>query len=238
MELKEFDKIWEKFTEMEFMEQSDFLMGMWDGIWEAGIRALLYPLAAIAIYRLCKNAKIKTPILSIIPIFNMIYLVRIIKSVDVFGKKIGGVALTIILILCAIFRNPFFEMGLSIFTTFSEHALVGVFSIVGDVMSNCSIVFLFFYLLALHKLWEMYMPKSADCYLILATLFPWMVPILLFRIRNKQQVSSKLVIDYDSDGIIDEEVALHDAENIEVENENINEEKIKKKKLFNFRKNK
>lgn len=65
-----------------------------------------------------------------------------------------------------------------------------------------------------------------------------MMPILLFRIRNKQQVTSKLVINYDSDGIIDEEVALHEAENSEIENEIINEEKIEKKKLFSFRKNK
>ena len=206
------DILWETFSELEFAEQSDFIMGLTEGLSESAVRILLYPLAAIAMYKLCKNAKIKLPILSIVPIFNMIYLVRLIKNVDIFGKKIGGIVLTIILLISSVLRNPIFETGVLFFTTFSEHALVGVFSIVGDVISNCSLLFLFVYLLALHKLWEMYIPKSAVCYLILATLFPWIIPILLFSMRNKQQVTSKLVIDYDSDGVIDEEVAVHEVE--------------------------
>lgn len=55
----------------------------------------------------------------------------------------------------------------------------------------------------------MYIPKSADSFLILATLFPFTIPFLMFFIRNKQQVSSQMLLDYNSDGIIDEVVTVH-----------------------------
>jgi len=228
-------------------------------------RILLYPFAAIAIYKLSKREKLKFPKLSLIPIINMFHLVGIIKYVNAFGIKVGGIFLSILLVLCSILRNPFTallfsnaETVLKSIDLFDKTGIVkhadAISNLGGTVISNTSLVCLFFYLLALHKLWEMYMPKSATCYLILATLFPWMVPILLFRIRNKKQVTSKLVIDYDSDGIIDEEISVHEVEkdeaenvedeNIEVENsetENIETEvksDKKKKKLFSFRKNK
>lgn len=165
------------------------------GIVELSCRFFLYPFFAVALYKLSVRENLDNPILSIIPIYNMTYIVKIIKNLHVFSKKISGKALTVLLIVCAFLRNP----------------LIDKFPIIGDFASGISVVFFFFYLLALHKLWEMYIPKSADSFLILATLFPIIIPFLMFAIRNKQQVSSQMLIDYNSDGITDEVITIHDA---------------------------
>lgn len=183
---------------MEILEE---LMGMasdyvWNYVWgiiETICRFILYPFFAVALYKISVSENLSNPILSIIPIYNMTYITKIIKNLHVFSKKIDGKALTVLLVICAFLRNPFIDK----------------IPLIGDLASGIGVVFFFFYLLALHRLWEMYIPKSADSFLVLATLFPIIIPFLMFAIRNKQQVSSQMLIDYNSDGVIDEVVTIH-----------------------------
>ena len=158
-------------------------------------RFLLYPLFAYALYQIALHENMEHPKLSIIPIYNMRYIADLIGYINVFGIEIKGILLSILLILCAILRNPF----------------ISYIPVVGNYIDKIGLIFLFVYLLALHKLWNIYVPKSADSYLILATLFPILIPILVFLIRNKQQVSSQMQLDYDSDGTVDEIVTIHNA---------------------------
>lgn len=169
-------------------------------------RFLLYPFFAFGLYQLSVREKLEKPILAIIPIYNMIYIVKIIKCLHVFDKKIGGKMLSTLLIICVFLRNPFIDM----------------IPVIGNIATSISVVFLFFYLLSLHRLWEMYIPKSADSFVVLATLFPVCIPFLVFLIRNKQQVSSQMMFDYDSDGIIDEVVTVHNALPDSAQNASIN----------------
>lgn len=172
-----------------------YLLGRIWGMIEFVCRFLLYPFFAFALYKLAVREELENPILAIIPVYNMTYIVKIIKCLHVFGKKISGLALSVLLVACALLRNPFIDK----------------IPLIGNIAEFISVVFLFFYLLSLHRLWEMYIPKSADSFLVLATLFPVCIPFLMFFIRDKQQVSSQMLLDYNSDGIIDEVVTVHNA---------------------------
>lgn len=181
--------------DMAFDAAEGYVIGLiWEMI-EFVCRFLLYPFFAYALYKLAVREELENPILAIIPIYNVIYIVKIIKYLNVFGKKISGLPLSVLLVVCAILRNP----------------IIDKVPVIGDVAGSISVVFLFFYLLSLHRLWEMYIPKSADSFLILAAIFPICIPFLMFFIRNKQQVSSQMLLDYDSDGIIDEAITVHNA---------------------------
>lgn len=181
--------ILKKILEIIFGLAMDYIWG----IIEFSCRFLLYPFFAVALYKLSVRENLKKPVLSIIPIYNMIYIAKIIKNLYVFNKCISGKALSVLLVICAFLRNP----------------LIDKIPIIGDLISGISIVFFFFYVLALQRLWEMYTPKSADSFLALATLFPIIIPFLVFAIRNKQQVSSQMLIDYNSDGMTDEVITIH-----------------------------
>lgn len=181
------------------------------GIVEMTCRFILYPFFAYALYKLSVREKLDKPILSIIPVYNMTYLTKIIKNLYIFGKNVGGKKLTVLLVICTILRNPLIER----------------FPVVGDFLSSISVVFFFFYLLSLHRLWEMYMPKSADSLLILATLFPIIIPFLVFAARNRHQVSSQMLLDYNSDGIMDEVVTIYDAAQVTVDHTTLSKNILK-----------
>lgn len=172
------------------------------GIIQTVCRFLFYSFFAAALYKLAVREKLKKPILAIIPVYNMSYIVKLIGGIHVFGKEISGAKLTVLLIVCTLLRSP----------------LIGLIPILGDITEAISIIFFFFYILSLHKLWEMYIPKSADSFLVLATLFSSIIPFLMFFIRNRQQVSSQMFLDYNSDGIPDEVVTVHNAVPIQEQN--------------------
>ncbi len=88
-----------------------------------------------------------------------------------------------------------------------------------------SILLSLFYWIAIHRIYEIYVPERADLYLILGIVSEFLTPVLIFSVRNLDKTYSKLIIDDDADGTFDREIQT--LETGEVIENNINASLIK-----------
>jgi|LGOV01.1.fsa_nt_gb hypothetical protein len=126
----------------------------------------LYLLMAIGLKTLADNRGIENSWVAFIPILQLYVLGLLIVDLEIFGFEIPEVSLVL--------------PGLTLIAP-----LVSKIQFIGGIYSLAVfIVFAF----ALYKLFKMYVPESAQLYVILSVVLPFMGPILVFTIRDNELV--------------------------------------------------
>ncbi|MEA1975286.1 MAG: hypothetical protein U9N10_06965 [Bacillota bacterium] len=129
----------------------------------------LYLLMAIGLKKLADNRGIENSWVAFIPILQLYVLGLLIVDLEVFGFEIPEVSLVL--------------PGSTLITP-----LVSTIPLIGGIYSLAVfIVFAF----ALYKLFKMYVPESAQLYVILSVVLPFMGPILIFTIRDNELVEGE-----------------------------------------------
>ncbi len=162
---------------------------------------LTFPFFCFGIYRLSKSKGLKLSFLSFIPGFHIYYLGKLAGEINLLSKRIKYPQL-ILLFLYLVNYLPILD-------------LLDVVPFLGSIIE--AVVDKAYYILlmvTIHRVYEIYTPKKADSLIIIGIPFQFLNAMFMFRIRNNTPVNSKLVLDYDFDGIYDEDVLLHQQEQL------------------------
>ncbi len=126
---------------------------------------ILYVLSSIALYRLATNKGISSPFLAWIPYGRDYLLGEIIDEKVLFFSPVIPYAQWILLI------GP---------------VAISILSFAQPVGLICSVVFALYAYCAHYRLFKLYRPNSAMLYIVLSVIFPFLLPIFIFVIRNDE----------------------------------------------------
>lgn len=132
---------------------------------------VLYLLGAIGLYKLADNKGIDYSFLAFIPILQSYIIGKIIADLEIFNIKVPNPAIAL----------PVAPIIASILTPIP---VMGLLAIVSVIILNIA---------ALHKLYKIYVGDSATLYTVLSVVLPFLQPILIFTIRNKQPKHISLI---------------------------------------------
>ena len=124
---------------------------------------ILYVLSSIALYRLAANKGISSPFLAWIPYGRDYLLGKIIDEKVLFFSPVIPYAQWILLI------GP---------------VAISILSFAQPIGIVCAVVFALYAYCAHYRLFKLYRPNSAMLYIILSVIFPFLLPIFMFVIRN------------------------------------------------------
>ncbi len=145
---------------------------------------ITYPLYMIGLNEISKKRNKSNSWMSFVPILNRYVVGNILGEIKIGNKKIKHLGFWLLL-----------------FT------VVGYLPIPIPMIGKASsMIALFLYWVCIHRIYEIYKPTSADLYLIVGIVSECLTPILIYSIRNSNEVYSKIVIDDDGDGIYDREI--------------------------------
>ncbi len=130
----------------------------------------LYVLYALGLYKMGKNLGINGSWLAFIPVANLYVMGKIVDQVS-----IGGLSV------------PRLEFVLPV--GFLAAIILGQTPVIGPLVS---VAFFVFYYIILYSLYNKYRPDSAMPFIIVSILLGFMVPVLLFIMRNDIHVERRV----------------------------------------------
>lgn len=155
-----------------------------------------FPIFCSGIYGLSKRKGLRFSILSFLPGAHIYFLGKLAGEVNLLSKRIKNPQ-RILLILYMINYLPILDA-------------LDIIPFLGSLIEAISDkAYYILLMVTIHRVYEIYTPKKADSLIIIGIPFQFLNAFFMYRIRNNAPVNSKLVLDYDFDGVYDEDVMLH-----------------------------
>jgi len=129
------------------------------------IGLVFYVLGALGLMTMAEKKKIQNAWLAFIPIGQQYILGKIIEPVELGGKKIE--------------HAPYILLGAGVVIyagSLGDGALSGLLSLAASIAM----------IIAMYCLYKMYIPEKAVLYLVLSIVLPFLGPIFIFQLRNKE----------------------------------------------------
>ncbi len=137
------------------------------------ILVILYLLSAFGFYRMAQRKKIKDSWMAFIPIANLYIYGKIIEPLKIMGKEIPSL--------------PFVMLGIGV-----ASPIINALPVIGQIIS---VLIVIFFLFATYRLYDIYSERPV-LYFVLSIILPFLGPIFIFALRNKEPKSTGEAFSY------------------------------------------